>query len=154
MEPLKKGCHHYFYLMCFNIFTLYIWLIVKYNLLKTLAYLSSLHYQLQTNQCRKLVLTILWEGQKGVFDTNENIKKEILKYLNVKRINKRKQINMTLEANFWVTNIDEYLWMIYDTTDMEKLDSHIEDTKTLTELNLKVIIIVRVLNGFNLEFED
>ena len=44
--------------------------------------------------------------------------------------------------------------MIYDTTDMEKLDSHIEDTKTLTELNLKVIIIVRVLNGFNLEFEN
>ena len=42
--------------------------------------------------------------------------------------------------------------MIYDTTDMEKLDSHIEDTIYPMELNLKGIIILRVLNGFNLEF--
>ena len=41
--------------------------------------------------------------------------------------------------------------MIYDTTDMEKLDSNIEDTIIPTELNLKGIIIVRVINGFNLE---
>ena len=88
-----------------------------------------------------------------VFDTNENSKKEILKYLNVKGIKEwKKLIHITLEANFWVTNIDEYLWMIYDTTDMEKLDSHIEDTISPTELNLKGIIIVRVINGFNLEF--
>ena len=43
--------------------------------------------------------------------------------------------------------------MMYDTTDMENLDSHIEDTISPTELNLKGIIIVRVINGFNLEFE-
>ena len=40
--------------------------------------------------------------------------------------------------------------MIYDTTDMEKLDSHIEDKISLTELKLKGISIVRVINGFNL----
>ena len=86
-----------------------------------------------------------------VFDTNENSKNEILKYLNVKGIKKwKKWIHTTLEANFWVTNIDEYLWMMYDTTDMEKLYSHIEDTISPTELNLKGIIIVRVINGFNL----
>ena len=42
---------------------------------------------------------------------------------------------------------------MYDTTDMEKLDSHIEDIISPTEMNLKVIIIVRVINGFNLYFE-
>ena len=45
---------------------------------------------------------------------------------------------------------DDYL---QDYTDMENLDSHIEDTISPTELNLKGIIIVRVINGFNLEFE-
>ena len=89
-----------------------------------------------------------------VFDTNENSKKEILKYPNVKGIKKwKKLIHITLEANFWVTNIDEYLWMMYDTTYMEKLDSNIKNTISPTELNLKWIIIVRVINGFNLEFE-
>ena len=43
--------------------------------------------------------------------------------------------------------------MMYDTTDTEKLDSHIEDKISPTELNLKGIIIVRMINGFNLEFE-
>ena len=84
-----------------------------------------------------------------VFDTDENSEKEILKYINVKVIKKwKKSIPITLEANFWVTNIDEYLWMIHDTTDMENLDSHIEDTISPTELNLKGISIVRVFNGF------
>ena len=79
-----------------------------------------------------------------VFDTNENSKKEIIKYLKVKGIKKwKKLIHITLEANFWVTNIDEYLWMMYDTTDMEKLDSYIKNTISPTELNLKGIIILR-----------
>ena len=81
-----------------------------------------------------------------VFDTNENSKKEMIKYLNVKGIKKwKKLIHITLEANVWVTNIDEYFWMMYDTTDTEKLDSHIEDIISPTELNLKGIITVRVI---------
>ena len=84
-----------------------------------------------------------------VFDTTNKIKKEILKYLNVKGIQKKND-PFNFRGQFWVTNIDEYLWMIYDTTDMEKLDSNIEDTISPTELNLKGIIIVRVINGFNL----
>ena len=34
-----------------------------------------------------------------------------------------KNLHITLKANCWVTNIDEYLRMIYGTTDMEKLYS-------------------------------
>ena len=64
--------------------------------------------------------------------------------------NEKKLIHITLEANFWVPNIDEYLWMMYDTTDTEKLYSHIEDTISPTEINLKGIIVeirVFLLNG-------
>ena len=43
--------------------------------------------------------------------------------------------------------------MMYDTTDMEKLYSNINNTISPTELNLEGIIIVRVINGFKLEFE-
>ena len=61
----------------------------------------------------------------------------------------KKWLHITLEANCWATKIDEYLWIIYDTTDMEKLDSNIKDKIYLIEKNLKKINTVRVFNGFN-----
>ena len=38
----------------------------------------------------------------------------------------KKIFHITLKDSCRVTNIEEYLWMIYDTTDVEKIDSHIE----------------------------
>ena len=43
--------------------------------------------------------------------------------------------------------------MIYDTTDTEKLDSHIEDKRYHVVIKLNEISTVRVFNDFNLEFE-
>ena len=88
-----------------------------------------------------------------VFDTNEIVKRKFLNISTLKVLRNEKNYPHNFRGQFWVTNIDEYLWMIYDTTDIEKLDSNIEDTISPTELNLKEIIIVRVINRSNLEFE-
>ena len=48
-------------------------------------------------------------------------------------------IYIALEVNRCVTNNDECLWLIYDTTNMEKLDFHIVYDSSPTDKSLKEI---------------
>ena len=78
----------------------------------------------------------------------------MLKWLNDKSIKKwNKWHHIALDINYWVTINDEYLWIIYDTTDNEKLYSHIEDKISPMWIDLKVRKKVLVFNDLKIELE-
>ena len=130
--------------MCFNVFPFYMWLIVK--LKKTLQILSSLQHQLQKN-----AEILWWPHSERYIGQWFLIKIKIVKrkFSNISML----KVYMTLEDNYWVNIINEYLWIIYDTNDKDKLYSHIEDKMSPIWIDLKGRNTVRVFNDLKLKLE-